>query len=841
MDSSIRAMIIALSTAGLGMPAFAQQAPATQEAEVVVVTGTRVAARSVLSTAAPVDVVSAAQLAQQGSPELNQQLAILLPSFNFPRPSITDGTDSVRPATLRGLSPDQTLVLVNGKRRHTASLVNINGSIGRGSSSVDLNTIPTGILESVEVLRDGASAQYGSDAIAGVMNLRLKQRREGGNITASYGQRITTVTTDPAPPLPNGTTNFTAANIVANPTWPTTKSRDVSDGATSTVNAWVGLPLFETGSLTVAAEVQKRDATNRQGYDTRRLYNLLPSGALDPREATINRLNQQYGDGDLVQGMLFANASIDLSDTTRLYGWASLQGRDSTSAAFFRWPADSRNVTEIYPNGFLPKINSLITDGSVALGVETKLAGWDVDLSVNHGTNEMEFVIRNTLNRSLGASSPTSFRAGGFSNDQTVVNVSGVKGYAIGLASDLNVAVGLEARRDQYEIFAGEQGSYFQQGTFVAGSQGFGGFKPSNVVSPSRDAIGAYVDLEVNLTEAFLVSGAVRYEDYSDFGNNVSGKVSARYDFTDAFALRGSVSNGFRAPSLQQQYFTASSTNVVAGVPLEILTVPSTDKIGLALGGKALKPEESVNYSLGGVLRLGDFSVTLDAYQIELTDRIVLSENLNQPAVATLLAANGIVGINTVRFFLNGVDSTTQGADLVASYRLRTDFGRFDLTGSVSVNETKLDKTPVIPALTAIGLTPTQLFNRINTLTLTEGQPKEKASMAANWTLAKYGATFKATYYGEVTEPGADAQRDLNLSREVLFDLEGRYKLTDAVGITLGVENLTDVYPKMVPGTTVLTPSTFTTLNNSGALAFSRYSPFGFSGRYVYARVSLDF
>ncbi|GBF57044.1 colicin I receptor [Candidatus Phycosocius bacilliformis] len=841
MDVSIRALMIAMGTAAIALPAYAQDAQPKPEAEVVVVTGTRVAARSALSTAAPVDVVAASQLAQQGSPELNQQLAIALPSFNFPRPAIVDGTDSVRPATLRGLAPDQTLVLVNGKRRHTAALVNINGSVGRGASSVDLNTIPTGMLETVEVLRDGASAQYGSDAIAGVINLRLKQRREGGNVTVSYGSRVTTVNTDPAPPLPNGTTNFTAANIITNPTWQTIRSRDVSDGATATVNGWVGLPLFENGSLTVAAEVTTREAINRQGYDTRRLYNLLPGGALDPREATINRWNQQYGDGELVQGTLFANASIDLTDTTRLYGWASVQGRDSTSAAFFRWPADSRNVVEIYPNGFLPKINALVTDGSFAMGVETKWNGWDVDLSVNRGYNEMEFVIRNTLNRSLGVASPTSFNAGGFNNTQTVVNLSAVKGYNVGLASDLNVAVGVEARRDHYEIFAGEPGSYFQSGAFVAGSQGFGGFKPANVIGKSRDAIGGYVDLEVNVTDALLLSGAVRVEDYTDFGNNVSGKIAGRYDFNEVFALRGSVSTGFRAPSLQQQFFTASSTNVVAGVPLEILTVPSTDRIGLALGGKPLKPEESVNYSLGGVLRFGDFNVTLDAYQIELTDRIVLSENLNQPAVATLLAANGIVGINAVRFFLNGVDSTTKGADLVASYRLRTDFGRFDFTGSVSLNETKLDKVPVIPALTAIGLTPTQLFSRINSLTLTEGQPKQKGSFNTNWSHGKLGATFKATYYGEVTAPGTDAQRDLKLTPEVLFDLEGRYKVNDRITLTLGAENITDVYPRKTPGTVVLTPSTFTTLNNSGATAFSGYSPFGFSGRYVYGRVSIDF
>jgi iron complex outermembrane recepter protein len=843
MNVSARALLFAMGASAFAVPVFAQNAAPAQEAEVVVVTGTRVAARSALDTAAPVDVVSSAQLAQQGSSELNQQLAVALPSFNFPRPAITDGTDSVRPATLRGLAPDQTLVLVNGKRRHTAALVNINGSIGRGSSAVDMNTIPSGAIESVEVLRDGASAQYGSDAIAGVINLRLKKRSEGGNVTVSYGQRITTVNTDAAPALAAGTTNFTSANILANPTWKVTPSVERRDGETTAINAWIGLPIFgDMGSLTITGELQTRGTTNRQGTDNRRLYPLTMTGAYDPREATIDRNNnQQYGEGDLVQGTLFANASIDLSDSTRIYSWASVQGRDSTSAAFFRWPSDTRNNTAIYADGFLPKINSLIEDNSFALGLETKFMGWDADFSVNRGSNKMDFVIRNTLNRSLGNASSTRFNAGGFANDQTVLAASGVRGFAVGLASDLNVAVGVEARRDHYEISEGEPGSYFIAAGLGGGSQGFGGFKPSSVVGKAREAIGAYADVEVNVTDALLVSAALRYEDYSDFGDNISGKISARYDFTDGFALRGSVSNGFRAPSLQQQFFTTFSTNVVAGVPLEIATTPSTSPIGLALGGKQLEPETSINYSLGAVVRFGGLSVTLDTYQIEIKDRIVLSENLSGTAITNLLLANGVQGISTVRFFLNGVDSTTTGAELVASYRLNTDFGRFDLTASASANETKVDKVPSIPALTAIGLTGTALFNRINTLTLSEGQPKEKASVNVNWTLGDFGATFKANYYGSVTEPGADALRDIVLAPEGLFDFEARYKVANKYTFTLGVENFTDVYPKKTPGTTVLTPSTFTTLNNSGALGFSRYSPFGFSGRYVYGKVSFDF
>jgi iron complex outermembrane recepter protein len=839
MNVSARALLFAMGASAFAVPAYAQNTTPEAQTEVVVVTGTRVAARSALDTAAPVDVVSSAQLAQQGSTELNQQLSVALPSFNFPRPAITDGTDSVRPATLRGLAPDQTLVLVNSKRRHTAALVNVNGSIGRGSSAVDLNTIPSGAIESVEVLRDGASAQYGSDAIAGVINLRLKKRREGGNITASYGQRVTTVVTDAAPAFAPLTTNFTSANIIPNPTWKVTPSTERRDGETMAINGWIGLPISgDAGSLTISGEIQTRGNTNRQGTDNRRLYPLI-NGAFDPREATIDRNNnQQYGEGELVQGTLFANASVDLSETTRVYGWASMQGRDSTNAAFFRWPSDARNVAAIYPNGFLPKINSLIDDKSFALGVETKIAGWDADFSVNGGTNKMDFVIRDTLVTARGGASATRFNSGGFSNDQVVLSASAVRGYAVGLASDLNVAIGLEARRDSYDINAGE----VEPNGNGAAVQGFPAFGTKDAISKDREAVGAYIDLEVNVTDKFLVSGAVRYENYSDFGDNVSGKVSARYDFNDAFALRGSVSNGFRAPSLQQQFFSTISTNVINGIATEIGTVSSTGPVGRALGGRQLTPEKSVNYSLGGVLRIGGLSVTLDTYQIKITDRIVLSENLSGGIVAPLLIANGLPAATSARFFLNGVDSTTTGAELVASYRLATDFGRFDLTASGSINETKIDKVPNIPALTTAGLTPLALFNRANTLTLTEGQPKEKASVNVNWSLEQFGATFKAQYYGSVTEPSSiEALRDIVLAPEVLFDLEGRIKVADKFTFTLGVENLTDVYPKKTPGTTVLTPTTFTTLNNSGALAFSRYSPFGFSGRYVYGKVSFDF
>ena len=414
----------------LATAATAADAPNPSDVEEVIVTGTRTEGRTRLESLAPVDVISQDALSKVGISELNQALSVALPSFNFPRPGLADGTDTIRPATLRGLSPDQTLVLINSKRRHSASLVNVNGTIGRGSSAVDLNTIPSAIVQSIEVLRDGASAQYGSDAIAGVLNLRLREARSGGNITATYGARLTTVSTLVAP-VPTGA-NFTVVDKA---------KYDRTDGETGTISGWLGLPLGAKGFLTLAGEFVDQKKTIRTAPDWRQQYPLI-AGAFDPREATFNRYNAWYGEPDISQYTLFANAGADLTDTTSVYGWASYQNRDSTSAGFFRRALDDRNISAIYPDGFLPLINPVVEDFSSAVGVKWQYGEWGMDTSLVFGTNSMDFTIRNTLNRSLGPTSKTVFDAGGFKYDQLVLNVSGVRTYDAGLNSPLNVAVG---------------------------------------------------------------------------------------------------------------------------------------------------------------------------------------------------------------------------------------------------------------------------------------------------------------------------------------------------------------------------------------------------------------
>lgn len=808
--------------------AWAQEDTATAEdartLETVVTIGTRVANRSALDTAAPVDVVSAEAIQSIGVGELNQALAVNLPALNFPRPALADGTDSIRPAALRGLAPDQTLVLVNGKRRHTASLVNVNGTIGRGASAVDLNTVPNLAVGGVEVLRDGASALYGSDAIAGVVNVRLRDASEGGAVAASYGWRETEYTVPVITPTAAG---------VPNPGPEVSRKR--SDGHTYTIAGWKGLSLGEDGFLTVTGEYKDQRHTRRSGYDHRQQY----PGSQPAAEAEIGRFNAWTGEPELEQLSLFANAGYDLANGAELYGWASFQDRETISAGFFRRANDDRNTIQIYPNGFLPKINPVTTDYSALGGMRFDVAGWEADASLGYGSNKMEFQIIDTLNRSLGQTSKTSFDAGGFEHSQLVANLGFVKGFAIeGLASDLNVAWGAEARRESYEITAGEPDSYRNGGVLLpgggataSGAQVFPGFRPENELEEDRTAIGVYLDLEANLTDALLLSGAVRGESYSDFGETLTGKLAARYDFNDAFALRGSVQNGFRAPSLQQQFFTTTSTNFINGIPFDITTFRVDDPIARALGSQDLDAETSLNYAAGAVFQAGAFNLTIDAYRIDVEDRIVLSENLTAPNVRAFLVSQGFIGAGGGRFFLNGVDTETTGVDIIANYAFpETALGSFSASAGANFNKTEVTAIPAIPTLTSL-TPPPVLFARTNVLTFEEGTPKDKFTGQVNWENGPFEATLRAVRYGEVLVPSNTSSLDYTLSPQTLIDLEARYTWNDLVTLSVGADNLLDEYPDAAPRG----------LNSTGNTPFSTYSPFGYSGRFVYTRATVNF
>ena len=873
---TVRSLILAtISPLALAAPAYAQQnqdaasqtAPDAETAANqppgtdIIVTGTRRIDRTVADSPVPVDVISAETLSQTGHTELNRALTQEVPSFNFPQPSITDGTDVIRPATLRGLSPDQTLVLINGKRRHTSALLNINGSVGRGSSAVDINLIPTIALSRVEVLRDGAAAQYGSDAIAGVINFQLRSARSGGRASATYGQYFTrvgnietydAVQTGPgnAPVLsPDGTL---ALDYTGN-------DRRRRDGETLTIAGVIGLPIAAAGHVNIAAEFQDRNDTNRTGADPRRQVPLI-AGALDPRELTFDRFSHRYGDPETRDTKVFINSELPFGDAgTEAYAFASYNDRQGESAGFYRRALDARNNTAIYPEGFLPLITTDTDDYAGTLGVRGTMAGWRWDVSGQHGRNRVDFEIVNTLNRSLGPDSPTEFDSGGLRYDQTLFNVDVSRDLAMGFGERTTLSLGAEYRREGFDIRPGEPASY-ANGTFggAPGAQVFPGFQPVIAGQQvddkhSRNNKSVYAEVDTDLSAMFNVQAAVRYEDYSDFGTDLNWKLASRFEPVEGVALRASASTGFRAPSLQQQYYAAQATNNVAGVLLDTVTLPVDNPVAQALGSSPLDAEQSMSFSAGLVFsRIPRLNVTIDAYQVDIDDRIVVTENLGafgtpqqQAAVKAILAAAGFPNVSAARFFINGIDTRTRGLDLVATYRVPMgDIGRLNLTGGFNLNKTKIRDNAAVPGALATvpGLV---LFSRLESLRLTRGQPRNKINASADFEREWFGATLRATRYGKVLAAGADEFTDVHLRPKTITDLELRFKpMGDRYSIAIGGNNIFDVYPTNIPTGQAIDPATGLPRNFSDtnyALPFSQFSPFGFNGRFLYIRGTANF
>lgn len=815
-----RALLAFASATALTAAALAQPAPAPapddeETDEEVVVTGTRTPGRSRLDTIAPVDVVTGKALSRVGiATELAAGLAAQAPSISFPRPAITDGSDHVRPATLRGLAPDQTLVLINGIRGHVGALVNVNGNIGRGSTAFDLNTVPAVALGSVEVLRDGAAAQYGADAIAGVINLRLRQADSGGYLTFNYGYYDTEYSTARG-------------------------KHTREDGDTMSVAGWAGLKLGEQGGfLTISAEMVVRDPTNRSDYVNGSALPLyLPNTVLG-----------RFGDPELDSFTGWFNSAVPFNNGWEFYAFGGAQDRESTAAATARQYNNANNVLAVYPLGFLPKIRTDIKDYNLFAGVRGEAGGWDIDLSLGWGRNALRYQVVDSINASYGTASPRSFYAGSLAYEQLTVGLDVVRAFDVGLVEPLNVAFGLEYRDESFEVQAGEALSYTKGPLNAAGvSQGFPGFRPSNEVDASRDSFSAYIDFEGKLTEGLSFGLAGRFEDYSDFGDELTGKASLRYDFNESFAIRGAISSGFKAPALQQQFFSYTSTNlvttVVGGVPISQLIEAGTfrvnDPAAISLGAKPLEPETSINYSAGAVLRLDNFELTIDAYQIEVENRIVYSENLGlvtptqtAQTVAIVQALLAPYGVSAARFFLNGVDTTTKGIDIVARYRLETETaGLFDFTIAANFNETEVTRTPDLPTITAQP-SPAFLFDRANVLSFEKGTPESKIMGSLDWSKDGWGATVRATYYDSVLVPNNSSTLDYSTGSDTLLDLELRYDFESGLGLAGGVNNVTDEYPNFTPAT-INSPT--------GSVGFSSYSPYGFNGRFIYGRISYSF
>lgn len=845
--SGLKKLMILCLLSMITTPSMAQeqddeQQDAEQVLEEVVVTGTRRQNRTVAESVSPIDVLGFADLQSTGYTETNRILSDLLPSFNFPLPSITDGTDHIRPATLRGLAPDHVLVLVNGKRRHSTALLNINGSVGRGSSAVDLNTIPANMIKRIEVLRDGASAQYGSDAIAGVINVILKDRNEGIGVNITYGRYSTKLAGVYLVDSVVAGTNTDGAQL---PILTYGDEATRNDGDTITVDANLGFAFAEEqGYSQLGLQWRQRDPTNRSGADTRRQYNFV-SGELDSREVDFDRVNHIFGNARVEDISINYNIGYEADDGhIKYYSFGSYSHRNGLGTGFYRRALDSRNVEEIYPDGFLPEITTAIDDFSIALGLEARAKEWNVDLSFVWGVNIIEYGVENSLNASLGVDSPTSFNAGELIYNQQTYNIDANRLLDIDFfASPVSLAIGGELRRENYEIVAGELGSWQTladaSGVPVAagGSQVFPGFRPTNAGIGERYNVSVYGELDVDVLDPINVIIAGRLESYQDFGTTFNVKGALRYEVGDFLSLRGTVSSGFRAPSLAQINFTTTSTNFInvdgVTVPFEVGTFTVSDPIAQALGAQELQPELAFNVSIGAVLKLpANISVTVDGYLIKIDDRIVLSETLresNAPGLEELIANAGISDANSARFFINGVDTTTKGLDIVATWKLDVLGGNLSLTGGLNLNSTSIDdiRDNLIPFGEDVEL---NLFSRREQIRFEKGTPKTKLNVSAQWSNPVWSFLARAVNYGETVDAGTSAAGDEILNPKWIIDVSASYIGPGDTKWSVGVNNLFDTYPDTTPPT-----STFNRI-----FPYSGFSPFGFNGRYVYVRAGLD-
>lgn len=763
--------------------------PEVKTLDTIVVTGTRSLKRSKTDSLQPIDVISAQELTERtGSSELGTALSKIIPSINFPRPTVVDGTELVRPVQLKGLSPDQVLVLVNGKRRHTGAFINLGGTIGRGSAPTDLNAIPVSAISRIEVLREGASARYGSDAIAGVVNIILKSDPRTGEAGIRYG------------------------------------IYDKGDGEQKQSYVSGGTRLGDYGYAIFSGEWQDNQATNRAGLDLR-----------DPNATTYGQRTFRFGDPKSDEVKAAFNAGFDLSDTVELYGFSTYSHRNAETAGFYRLSNASNNVPALFPNGYLPLIRGQLDDFSAVAGLRGEAADWRYDVSANYGLNQYDVNTR-TINVDLykdTGATPNSFHNGKLKNSQSIFNIDLSKEYDISaFASPLNIAFGAQYLNQQYQIKAGDPGSYYK-----SGSSGLSGFRQADAGKWTRDSYAGYLDLETDITQKLSASSAYRYEKYDDFGDTNNASLSLRYQLLPQVAVRGSVSTGFRAPSLAQQYFTQTSSQLVNGQFVEAGTFPSSSQVAQLLGAEDLKAEKSKNYSLGFVLTpTSNLYVTLDAYQIDIDDRISLSSNINasSPAVRDYLISKGITNTNfsSVRFFNNASDTRTRGVDLVANYQWKNlPYG--ELTTSLAYNfnrneVTNVDKNPDI--LNALGVNLTRLDRREQYGLLAGSTPEHKFSLANDYKIGNFGINTNITRYGSFkTFSNAGSASDQKFSAKWLLDLALSYQLK-AWKFTLGGDNITNVYPdKDVYDINKPT---------GGSLQYSQFSPFGFNGAFYYGKIN---
>lgn len=802
---------VVIATLTIGFNASAQEVDATTVMDTLIVTGTRAKDRTVLNTAVPVDVFTQEDLRRAGAVggELGQALAILLPSFNFPRQSNSGGSDHIRAAQLRGMSPDQVLVLINGKRRHTSAVVNIESKIGKGTAPVDFNSIPVSAVKRVEVLRDGAGAQYGSDAIAGVVNVILNDATEGGLASISYGAHHTDVA-----PI----------------------NRTVTDGQTISADAQYGFAIAEDGFFRFGVELKDRNRNNRAGFDQIPFFEEQTPANL----ALAGKVNYRVGDPDLTDRNFWVNTEIPLPSGHALYGFATYNSRDTLGAAFFRYPDSRNNVPAIYPEGFRPDTVGDNSDLGLSAGLRGIAGEWDYDASLTYGGNHFESGLKNSLNASLGVASPTRFILADYDFDQLTLNADVRRSVEFdAIESPLTLAFGAEYRRESFQIDAGDLASYavgpFTD--FAPGAQAGPGLTPADEVDASRNVYGLYGDFSGDVTERLFLGAAARYENYQRSGSKLTGKLSGRYAITPVVALRGAVSNNFRAPALAQQFYQDTISDFGEGGQVRtVRTLAVSNPIAQALGAKNLEPETSVNGSLGLTVDASEnFNVALDLFQINVKDRITLSERIGGDDLSNFIQQNfGIAGIDGVNFFTNAVDTRTRGADLVLTYRTPLATGDFTVNGSVGYAKTSIEKVRATPPeLAALGFNDV-IFGVEEQNTLTTAAPRQKIALSGNWRSDDWSVLVRGIRHGATTRVfnfGDGFIPEQTYNARYQLDAELEYRITEQVALALGGSNITDQYPEL----------SNEDIYYFGNLPYDVLSGIGVNGAFWYGRVNFKF
>ncbi len=741
-----------------------------QELEEVQIVGSRNRNRIASDTPVAIDFIDVEKSSSKSSQiEINQFLQYAIPSFNATKQSGADGADHIDPATIRGLGPDQTLVLINGKRRHQASLINLYGTRGRGNSGTDLNAIPISAIKRIELLKDGASAQYGSDAIAGVLNIILKDNDNEINVNSTLG--------------------FHNAN-----------SKSISpskvDGFTYKLGLNYGTKINKGGFINFSTEALSTDNTIRPG--------------------TLAR--EKYGQAAVKNVSLFLNSEIPIYENTKLYLNGGLNYKNTEAYAFTRKANSERNVLSIYPNGFNPLITSNILDNSLSLGMVTIFKEWNVDLNNTFGRNNFHYFIKNTVNATLEKKSPAEFDAGGHQLIQNTTSIDFSRYFKTN-SSGFNIALGLEYRLDKYKIFAGEEASYaaydINEDVITSqtplsdytvyngiirpgGSQGFPGYSRENEVDRNRSNFSIYADTEIDFSKNFMLGTALRYEYYSDFGNTLNFKIASRYKMSKNINIRSSFSTGFRAPSLAQKYYNLTFTNFIGDVPTESLLVANNSSIARIFNIDKLKEEVAKNFSLGFTSRIGNnFKASLDTYIVYIEDRIILSGNFD----ASILE----FGIDNVQFFANGVNTKTTGIDFLLHWQNKIGIGTFSFDFSGNINHMNITeiKNKMLDKETFFGKREQQF--------LLASAPNSKFNVGLNYDFKKFKSSINFTRFSEIKLIDWQLSQDLsnfnNSEQErleaatdiyqpkITTDLHVSYQLNTKINAQLGVNNLFNIYP----------------------------------------------